>query len=90
MGKRREITWYLSSDPDQSYPTPSDRAARADIQLIFTRQGIEVSGWYDTFVGLGDVVHLPWAQIDAWRELVMGRDPIPDDAGVREATDGTD
>ena len=35
-----------------------------------TRQGIDIFGWYDTFVGIEGKT-IPWAEFDAARYAVM-------------------
>lgn len=45
------------------------------VQLTVTRKGVEIFGWYDSFVGCSDGIHLTWADLEQMRARV--------DRGVR-------
>lgn len=67
--KRKEIIWSLKENQTNSPYTPKQYRT-SDIILTITRKGIEVSGYYDTYVGLGDTVLITWDKIDKMREDV--------------------
>jgi len=55
----------------------------SNISVTFTRAGLEVSGYYDHFVGL-EGMKVPWEEIDAIRQA-MGRKIIKAERpGLRE------
>ena len=63
MPNRKQITWSLQENrPD--YPVREDEIRFSDVELIFTRRGIEVNGWYDSFVGIGPTVLITWKEVD--------------------------
>lgn len=68
--KRREINWSLAKHQPDYRPLWS---IRSDVELTFTRKGIEVFGFYDSVVGIGDTILIPWPEIDAMRQKVMGK-----------------
>ena len=68
MARRREIRWSLNA---------GKQYVRSDIELTFTRVGMEVSGYYDTYVGIGDTRTLTWDLLDQYRRLLMGKEPLP-------------
>lgn len=35
-----------------------------DIELIFTKNGISVTGYYDNIVGMGNEILIPWTEIE--------------------------
>lgn len=43
---------------------------RAGIKVTANYKGIEVFGWYDSFVGIDDPKQIPWADVDQARELL--------------------
>ena len=73
--RKRVVRWSLQENkPSLPYKSGEDR--NADVELTFTRIGIEVNGWYDSFVGIGPIVTMPWAEIDRYRKEVGGaREP---------------
>jgi hypothetical protein len=40
---------------------------RSAVRMTLTRAGVEIDGWYDTFVGM-DTVFVPWDEFDKLRE----------------------
>jgi len=58
--------WSLV-EHDPNHPVAPDRWRSSDVTLVFTREGIRVSGYYDTCVGIGPEVTIPWAEVDAYR-----------------------
>ena len=69
---RREIRWRLNG----SLNVGKDYV-RSDVELTFTRVGVEVSGYYDTYVGIGNTATLTWDLLDQYRRLLMGKEPLP-------------
>lgn len=60
MTKRREKVFGTSDE------------ARCGVRLTVTRFGVEVFGWYDSFVGL-EPIALAWSEVDAARAEVNQR-----------------
>ncbi len=52
MTARKEIVWELNKGE-----------RRDNVTLTFTRKGIEVNGWYDSMVGIGPTITIPWAEV---------------------------
>lgn len=44
-----------------------DDSRRSGVQLRLSRAGVEVSGWYDTYVGI-DSLFISWQDFDRLRE----------------------
>jgi hypothetical protein len=44
-----------------------DASPSSGTRLTFTRRGVEVFGWYDHFVGVGEVWALSWDELDEIR-----------------------
>lgn len=53
--KRKEVVFLA---------TEGEHGKRSNIQVIVTRRGIEVDGWYDSFVRIGEKLCLTWRQIE--------------------------
>lgn len=41
------------------------------MELVATRKGVEVHGWYDSFVGIGGHITLSWDELEAMKGRVM-------------------
>ncbi len=67
MAERREVIWSFAQHQPGYDPTWS---RSSDIELTFTRKGLEVCGYYDSIVSLGETVLIPWAEVDAMRQQV--------------------
>lgn len=52
-----------------------DDDRRSGIDLVFTRKGIEVGGFYDSMVGI-EGGFIPWTEVDGIRADVMKRTPV--------------
>ena len=63
--------WSLRENQEHLEPSWSS----SDVELTFTRKGIEVRGWYDSCVGIGNGVLIPWADVDTYRAQVMKATP---------------
>ena len=48
----------------------TEATRNSGIKVTLTRQGIDIFGWYDTFVGIEGKT-IPWAEFDAARYAVM-------------------
>jgi len=55
VAKRKEITIRHGDD-------------NAGVDLTFTRKGLEVFGWFDTYAGIADGQLIEWATIDGIRK----------------------
>jgi len=62
MGERREIELGV-------------RTRFSGIDCTVTRKGIEIGGFFDSFVGIEGRL-IPWAEIDEARRRVMSSDPL--------------
>ena len=70
MPPRRESIWSLADTDWAKQGWPSKVHHSDDVTLTFTRRGIEVSGWFDSNVGIGPTTLIPWAEIDQRRAEV--------------------
>lgn len=62
MSKRREVT-FTNHDKDSRW------WGHSELALTITRKGIEVTGFYDSFVGLQGI-YLTWEQVEETRRRV--------------------
>lgn len=50
-----------------------DQNARTGISIFAHGDGIEIDGWYDSFVGLGVSAFISWEQLDELRRKARRR-----------------
>ncbi len=67
MRRHKEVVWTLNAD---ILRMPS----RDNVVLTFTRKGIEVNGYYDSFVGIGFPKLIPWSEVLANKAQVEATD----------------
>ena len=67
MPKRKEVVWTLNADI-------SRMPSRDNVVLTFTRKGIVVNGYYDSFVGIGPPKTIPWADVLRFKAQVEAPD----------------
>lgn len=48
---------------------------RSGIDCRVTRKGLEIDGWYDSFVGIEGRL-IPWDELDDARKYVMSSEPL--------------
>lgn len=39
-------------------------------KIVLTKQGIEITGWYDSFVGLGESGFISWEEFEKCKEML--------------------
>ena len=77
MAKRKEVRCFLNDDDNYGEPTSNGKLTfcrrdkpTSNVELTFCRQGVEVSGYYDNMVGIGNTKLIPWDEIDRYRAEV--------------------
>lgn len=60
------------------------RSRFSGVDATVTRKGLEIGGFYDSFVGLPGRF-IPWSELDAARRKVMSKEPL--DEAEREERD---
>ena len=63
------------------------RSRFSGVDATVTRKGLEIGGFYDSFVGLPGRF-IPWSELDAARRKVMSKEPL--DGAEREERDALD
>jgi hypothetical protein len=65
MAEKRRGRWV------HDFVSPTDPAwVSSGVELLLTRQGLHLSGWYDSMVGIEERF-ITWDEFDSARERVM-------------------
>ena len=70
---RKEVRWSLRENQEHRGPG----WWTSDVELTFTRKGIEVYGFYDRSASIGPTVLISWDTVERYRQDVDRKEVQP-------------